>query len=418
LYMFLAGWSQSNKPMAKIKLVLDQRRPNSSGLYPLKFRVTHQTKSAEISTTIKASPLEFDDRRECLIKKPQQNDLLFSQRKLYEQRLEAIHSDLLSSMSATELRDALLQKMKQEFTVESFWKEEIKRMVDCSRLGGARVYELSLSAIAKVLKLNVPFSQITCRDIDMIESKLSQNGLKTNSIGVHMRTFKAICNKAMKQDLVDYGWYPFRKYTIRREKTVPRVLTLHEMQRYFNLNIQPVGVKYKYWCIGKLLFMLRGINIRDLINLKPSNIKNGRIIYKRAKTGKVYSIALTDEMRQIFKQFQDGHTLLSIISKQEMESKNLVQVYHQRSKMINKHLKSLGRHICTSEEITTYVFRYSYANIAKQLGYSKDLIAEALGHEYGNKVTGIYLEQFDQEIIDQMNIEILERVNQSDNAPF
>jgi hypothetical protein len=28
--MFLAGWSQSNKPMAKIKLVLDQRRPNSS----------------------------------------------------------------------------------------------------------------------------------------------------------------------------------------------------------------------------------------------------------------------------------------------------------------------------------------------------------------------------------------------------
>jgi len=34
------------------------------------------------------------------------------------------------------------------------------------------------------------------------------------------------------------------------------------------------------------------------------------------------------------------------------------------------------------------MFRYTYANIAKQLGYSKDLIAEALGHEYGNKVTG------------------------------
>lgn len=416
--MFLAGWSQSNKPVAKIKLVLDQRRPSSTGLYPLKFRVTHQTKSAEISTSIKASPLEFDDRRECLIKKIDQNDLLFSQRKLYEQRLEAIHPELLSSMSVVELRDALLQKMKQEFTVESFWKEEIKRMVDCSRLGGARVYELSLSAIGKVLKLNVPFSQISCRDIDLLESKLSQAGLKTNSIGVHMRTFKAICNKAMKQDLVDYSWYPFRKYTIRREKTVPRVLTLQEMQRYFNLNIQPVGVKYKYWCIGKLLFMLRGINIRDLINLKPTNIKNSRLIYKRAKTGKVYSIALTDEMRQMFDQFQDGNTLLSIISKQEMMNKNIVQIYHQRSKMINKHLRQFGKSIQTAEEITTYVFRYSYANIAKQLGYSKDLIAEALGHEYGNKVTGIYLEQFDQGIIDQMNVEILKRVNQSEDAPF
>lgn len=59
--------------------------------------------------------------------------------------------------------------------------------------------------------------------------------------------------------------------------------------------------------------------------------------------------------------------------------------------------------IKTEEPITSYVFRYSYANIAKQLGYSKDLIAEALGHEYGNSVTGIYLEQFDLALIDEMN---------------
>jgi integrase/recombinase XerD len=37
------------------------------------------------------------------------------------------------------------------------------------------------------------------------------------------------------------------------------------------------------------------------------------------------------------------------------------------------------------------------------MGYSKDLIAEALGHEFGNKVTGIYLDNFDQEVIDDMN---------------
>ena len=62
------------------------------------------------------------------------------------------------------------------------------------------------------------------------------------------------------------------------------------------------------------------------------------------------------------------------------------------------------------EPITTYVFRYSYANTAKQLGYSKDLIAEALGHEYGNSVTGIYLEQFDQELINSMNNYIIKHI--------
>jgi hypothetical protein len=58
----------------------------------------------------------------------------------------------------------------------------------------------------------------------------------------------------------------------------------------------------------------------------------------------------------------------------------------------------------------SYVFRYNYANVAKQLGYSKDLIAEALGHEYGNSVTGIYLEQFDNDIVDKMNQELIKYI--------
>jgi integrase/recombinase XerD len=43
-----------------------------------------------------------------------------------------------------------------------------------------------------------------------------------------------------------------------------------------------------------------------------------------------------------------------------------------------------------TEKITTYVARHSRASIARPLGYLKDLIAEALGHDHGNKVIGIY----------------------------
>ena len=31
------------------------------------------------------------------------------------------------------------------------------------------------------------------------------------------------------------------------------------------------------------------------------------------------------------------------------------------------------------------------------------LIAELLGHSYGNKVTGIYLEPYDKRLVDEMN---------------
>lgn len=419
--MYGLVWVFSQHPkshMAKLKLILDQRRVKNNEKFPLRFRITHQTKSAEITTPFKASAAEFDVRRECFIDNYGFNAELADLRKTLEERLRQIPHEQLQQMSAIHLRNVLMKKAASEYTIVCFWEEEIERLKQCKRAGGARNYSMSLAAVRKHVNLNIPFALFTARDLLQLESRLATAGIKVNSIGVHMRTFKAICNKAIKQELVDYAWYPFRSFTIRKEKTVPRVLTLQEMQRYFELNLSPTDYRYKFWCIGKLLFMLRGINVRDLINLTPANIKNGRIIYRRAKTGKMYSVALLLEAEQIFNQFSDEHTLLSLVSKQDLQNESrLVKIYHQRSKIINKHLKKLGLIIGASEEITSYVFRYTYANIAKQMGFSKDLIAEALGHEYGNKVTGIYLEQFDLKVLDQMNLAIYERVNEY-VAPF
>ena len=183
------------------------------------------------------------------------------------------------------------------------------------------------------------------------------------------------------------------------------------MKAYFNLDLKQSHPLYSSWQIGRLIFMLRGINIKDLLLLSSSNIKNGRIIYKRAKTGKIYSIKLIPEMQEIFNTFNANNTLLGILSNSEAKnSDNLVKVIVQKRKVINSHLKRLGILSKSNEPLSTYVFRYSYANIAKQMGYSKDLIAESLGHSYGNAVTGIYLEQFDNELLDEMNKKIIRSI--------
>ena len=57
--------------------------------------------------------------------------------------------------------------------------------------------------------------------------------------------------------------------------------------------------------------------------------------------------------------------------------------------------------------------QFSNDYFPKQLWHSKDLIAEALGHEYGNSVTGIYLEQFDNDIVDKMNQNLINSVVKS-----
>jgi integrase len=157
--------------------------------------------------------------------------------------------------------------------------------------------------------------------------------------------------------------------------------------------------------------MLRGINLRDLILLKPECLKNGRLIYRRAKTGKLYSIHVTPEISTILGSFTPNETLLGLITRAQLNSSFKINHLQQFLKVTNKHLKNIGAFLEVNEPISTYVFRYSYANLAKQLGYSKDLIAEALGHEYGNSVTGIYLEQFDNDVVDSMNQALINAVS-------
>jgi integrase len=117
-------------------------------------------------------------------------------------------------------------------------------------------------------------------------------------------------------------------------------------------------------------------------------------------------------MQELITEFTDNTEYLfgNLMVHYEKPTLADAKLYADFRKKLNKKLKKISKILEIETPITTYVFRYSYANIAKQLGYSKDLIAEALGHEYGNAVTGIYLEMFDNEIVDNLNENVIKKI--------
>lgn len=394
-------------------LLTIQSRKKKDNTQPVIIRVRYKNRYFDIPTGVYLHKKSFD---RLITGQYEDQDLLNYLEDLkskYYQKLRKYQSNNLEKeYSINELRSYLLQKDPNEITVTEFWSEQVDILLKSNRGGSARTYKNTLSVLSKIIDFERPISKITLKDLSNIEKTLRMRGNNYNSIAVYMRTFRAICNKAINYGLAEFEWYPFRNYKIRKEKTVPRVISLEEIKLYFNADYHPDHSLYKVWNIGKLIFLLRGINLRDLLFLTENNIKSDRIIYKRGKTKKMYSIQLHSEIKKVLDIFQNERkTLLGLVLDDYVDNENKSLNYRaQKTKRINEKLKLIGAELKIPENLTTYVFRYSYANVAKKLGYSKDLIAEALGHEYGNSVTGIYLELFDQEILDQMNERIINEV--------
>lgn len=61
-------------------------------------------------------------------------------------------------------------------------------------------------------------------------------------------------------------------------------------------------------------------------------------------------------------------------------------------------------------DITSYWARHTWATIAHKIGISKDVISLALGHEFGCKTTGIYID-YDLEQVDKANRKVIDYIN-------
>ena len=92
------------------------------------------------------------------------------------------------------------------------------------------------------------------------------------------------------------------------------------------------------------------------------------------------------------------------VPENSLRAKRTIQ---QCIKTTNKYLKRLSAEVGLGCPVTTYSSRHSFATIAKRMGYSNELIAEALGHEYGNKITNIYLDKFDTDVLDAMHQQVI-----------
>ena len=393
-------------------LKLDARRPLKDGTYPVKIAVGHGT-NLYLSTGISVDADKWDDRTRKVIGlgAKRVNDVLDTLLcRIKNEILELRETGRFVKMSNAELK-ALLEcsgTLSDDAPKPTTFYDVADAFLATKM--GKRTVEIYTQTIKKVRAYagdGLLLEDIRPNWLREFEVFL---GGSANGRAIHLRNIRAIFNYALDEEITTV--YPFRKFKIKKEETRKRCLTIDQIRAYLNLdNLTDADREYRD--IFLLIFYLIGINIADLAKLTKDNVVNGRLEYRRTKTGKLYSIKIEPEALEIIARYEGKNLLLSPFERYKS--------YRDYNHHINDALKRLGlptgkkarngvKILAPIEkDCSTYWARHTWATLAYGLEIPDETIAAALGHSHGNRITAIYIDKSTAKV-DQANRKVIDYV--------
>ena len=407
------------------KILLSKRRANKQQQYPVILRVYKGAYYKEHPLNIKILETDWDYVTQAVQPSSNGHDL-------YNIKIASIKAKVQKQILLEELNDdneALPEDIIKGIAggtpptkaktgkpcIIKYGETLIKQLTSSGKVGNAFVYSCAVNKLKTFVGNSYPFEELNYKKLCEFQDCMLAEQIKVNTISVYMRTIRALFNRAIRECIIPTTFYPFTAYRIKNEKTVNRTLTLKEMHGIVNLSLEKDSPIWHWRNYFLLSFCLIGANFADLLTLTGDNIVDDRIVFRRKKTGKIYTIKLHQQAVDILGYYTDvgkpkkGQLLLPVL-KQSNDPVKLKKDIWQAIKTCNEYLIRIAAGCTISKNVSTYYGRYTWSNIARSLGYSKDIIGQALGHSYGNATTSIYLDDYDNQVIDAANAKVIATV--------
>ncbi len=405
--------------MATTSFFLDTRGKAKDGKGSVLILLYHNNSTTTISTGVRIAPENWLDQK--VVKHPEA-EVLNAQ--LQKKKSKVDHSiailtldDAFQSLTAPEIKKAIsldMPKIEKDHKITDLFDEYI---TDGGIKEGTKdIYRATLKKVIAFGGENLKIEDMNLKWLRSFDSYLARNQC-ANGRSIYLRSLRAVYNYARNNEIKCP--YPFSYFKIKQEETQKRNITVQTLREFYGYETSQKNAYYRDYFF--LMFFLIGINIKDLLLAKKSQVVNGRLIYIRAKTGKKYSIKIEPEAWEIINRHKGmGEYLL--------EPMDHCQHYISFAKQLNKAIKQIGEkrkelvRICDGlfqeeiEQVTydsvvpgigTYFARHTWATLAYEIGISMDIISQALGHTTANRTTLVYV-KFDQDKIDEANRQVLD----------
>ena len=389
---------------------LDTRSVGKDGRCPLRLRMKKGGRYAMILTGVRIAPDGWKDGRASDVRLNQRIRDMLDDAEDYELRLrsEGRYERMTVGELAGEIRRKILQveaKRKAGDTLLSHMDAYRDRQL---KKGTREIYSRTIKSL---LAYDPDFAGRTFREVDLRYLRdfeaWALKRMKVNSVSILLRNVRTVFHAAQAEGATNCD--PFARFKIRQEQTRKRCLTLEDLRRLASLPVPPAQEKYRDYFM--LMFYLIGINTTDLFHAKPQDLENGRLHYRREKTGKLYSVKVEPEAQAIIDRYRGKDWLLEPLDRHG----DFISWRNQ----LNKRLKALGQ--VTGKkgkildkgpfpELSTYWSRHTWATLAYEVGVPVDIIGQALGHsDRSHAVTFIYIKP-DSAKVDAANRKVLDYV--------
>ena len=385
--------------MAKIKLILDKRRPNRDNLYPIRIYIYHR-QQIYIPTGLYAALHEWNNDAALLFgtdpstraKNARLRDML---NKCEMALLNLSVNDELEKMTAKMLTLHIQQGMNLSPRSRALLIDYLEKAKNGKADRTKRLFTWAQQRVeafdAKVCVADVEENWVT-----RFRDSMTEAGYAPNTVAQGLAWVSRALSLAIADGLITRN--PCSGVRKPRAETRKKYLPLEKMRMLRDMTFE--GVAYNpedvtVWEYTRDIFLLQfyllGINVVDLMKL--SEIVDGRVHCRRRSVKTLYSIKVEPEAMEIIERWRGRTSLLH----------NRCNTAASTCSQLTKYLGKMMPKLSTSWA------RHTWASMAAELEIPMETISHALGHKIDSPVA-MYV-AYNQEKVDEANRLVIDYLN-------
>ncbi|MBL7739290.1 MAG: site-specific integrase [Chitinophagaceae bacterium] len=393
--------------MATVQIVHRKDKLNKKGEAPIHFRIIKNRKTSYIASGI-LLPIEQWDERKIRVKSTHRNSARLNSylsNKFTEIQDIVLEQETLSkSLTSRNLRDKVFGKKPLDFF--DFADKVVAKYKEEGKIG---TYDKNIAIISKLRKFK-PNSRLTFNDItpefllkyeQYLKTELKN---KTNTINKDMKFIRKVFNDAIREDIIGLEVTPFRKYSMKLDKTHKEYLTEEELMSLEKYPATPGSRLDLHRDMFVFASYAGGLRVSDIVKLQWKDFDGTHLNLVIKKTGTQVSIKVPNKALEIIRKYvlqspnKDSFVFPMMPENTNLnDPEELDASISRATAYINKNLKIIAEAVGIEKNLSFHISRHTFAVMALKKGISIDKVSKLMAHS-NIRETQIYAKVVNEEL--------------------